>query len=356
MTPEIHAARRDRLRPLIQESGLGALLVNYAANRFYLSGFELHDPQCNETSGWLLVTAYGPDWLLTDGRFTDAAGRLFPPEHVFTYRPPRLASVREFIKKLDLGPIGFQPCALSVSDHQELTKDLDMVAAPRLVEKLRVIKEPGEVERMRASCALNHAVFAQTPDLLVPGKTEAQVAWELEKAFRDQGAEELSFASIVGVGPNAALPHAIPGRDVVREGDLVLVDMGCRLNDYCSDQTRTFWVGGMPSARFEDTMAMVRQAQDKAIDAMGPGMSFAEAYRVAREHFESLGVENMFTHGLGHGIGLETHEPPSLSPRASGELQPGMIVTVEPGLYDAAWGGIRWEYMVLITDNGTEIL
>ena len=143
---------------------------------------------------------------------------------------------------------------------------------------------------------------------------------------------------------------------MVRENDMVLIDTGCRLEDYNSDQTRTFWVGDTPSDRFKETMDLVQASQQAAIDVIRPGLTYFEAYQVAYSVFEQAGVEKLFTHGLGHGIGLETHEPPSLSKAAKGELKAGMVVTVEPGLYDPKWGGIRWEYQVLVTEDGCRIM
>ncbi|EGJ50757.1 M24 family metallopeptidase [Desulfocurvibacter africanus] len=356
MNKHTHSARREKLRPLLAREGLDALLVSLAANRFYLSGFELHDPQCNESAGYLLVTRNGPDWLLTDPRYLDAARRLWDEDNVFIYAQARNEKIREFLAGLRLGTIGVESQALCVQTWLDLSNGLTLKPTKGLVEELRIIKEPGEIEIIRRSCRLNHEVFGLTPRLLVPGKTEEALAWELEQAFRNGGASELSFETIVGVGPNAALPHAIPGTTAIRENELVLVDMGCRLGAYCSDQTRTFWVGDKPSERFQHTMELVRGAQQAAIDIIRPGLPAREAYLAAWNHLDRHGVASQFTHGLGHGIGLETHEPPSLGRLAETTLQPGMFVTVEPGLYDPTWGGIRWEYMVLVTENGCEIL
>jgi len=225
-----------------------------------------------------------------------------------------------------------------------------------VVESLRIIKDDDEIRRMDASIKINHDLFKYIEGQLIPGRTEKEIAWEVEKYFKNNGAEELAFSTIVGVGPNAALPHAIPGDTKIRENDLVLIDTGCRYADYNSDQTRTFWVGSKPSDRFKETMDLVRAAQQAAIDIIKPGLAYVDAYKAARAVFEKAGVEALFTHGLGHGIGLETHEPPSLSRVAQGILEPGMVVTVEPGLYDPAWGGIRWEYQVLITEDGCRVM
>jgi len=352
----LYENRRERLKALLAQEGLPALLVSYPANRFYLSGFELFDSQCNESVGWLVVTQSGPDALFTDARFTDAALRLWPQEDLCIYGAGRHAALAEFLKGRGVSALGFDPKAVSVYDHEALREHFGLTPAGGLVERLRLVKEPGEIELLRAACGLNHRIMRALPDVLVPGLTEAEAAWQIERLFREAGAESLSFPSIVGVDRNAALPHAIPGDTKISRDCLVLVDAGCRLNGYCSDQTRTFWVGREPSERFQETKRLVIAAQKAALEAIKPGVRMAEAYAAARRVFEDAGVANQFTHSLGHGIGLETHEGPSLSPRTEGEFRPGMVLTVEPGLYDPAWGGVRWEYMVVVTEEGCKAL
>lgn len=351
-----HERRREALRQRLRDEGLDALLVSHAANRYYLSGFELHDSQCNESAGWLVVAANGRDKLLTDPRYEDAAKRVFPAEDVFIYAGRKFDQVGPFLKGLGIGSFGFEPKAMHLYDYEKLREYVELAPTENLVEDLRVIKDEEEIKRMKAACALNHRVFRALEDSLRPGQTEEEVAWNAERMFREWGASGLSFSTIVGVGPNAALPHAIPGNKALKENELVLIDMGCRLNDYCSDQTRTFWIGENISERFRSVREMVKTAQQKAIEIIKPGLPLAEAYKAARDFFEEQGVADRFTHGLGHGIGLETHEAPSLSSIASGVLRPGMVVTVEPGLYWPDWGGVRWEFEVLVTEDGCEVL
>ena len=354
--PKIFAARRERLRALMASRGLPALLVTFAANRYYLSGFELADSQCNESVGWLVILPSGRDLLMTDARFTDAARRLWPEEDTLIYGAGKHAALAKILRGRGVSALGFDPRAVNVFDYDALRGHFELVPASGLVEELRRIKEPAELELMRASCGLNHHVMRTLTDVLAPGMTEAEAAWQIERLFREAGAEGLSFPSIVGVNQNAALPHAIPGETKIRQESLVLVDAGCRLDAYCSDQTRTFWVGREPTERFQDTKRLVQAAQKAAMAAIRPGVTFAAAYAAAHRVFEDAGVAQRFTHSLGHGIGLETHEGPSLAPRAEGVFAPGMVVTVEPGLYDASWGGVRWEYMVVVTESGCTAL
>jgi len=354
--PTIFTARRERLRAVMAAKNLPALLVTFAANRYYLSGFELADSQCNESVGWLIVLPSGPtggrDLLMTDARFTEAAKRLWPQEDTLIYGAGKHAELAKILRGRGVSALGYDPRAVNVFDYDALREHFELVPVGGVVEELRRIKEPAELDLLRASCGLNHHVMRALTDVLVPGMTETEAAWQIERLFREAGAEGLSFPSIVGVNQNAALPHAIPGETKIRQESLVLVDAGCRLAAYCSDQTRTYWVGREPSERFQDTKRLVQAAQKAAMAVIRPGVAFADAYAAARRVFEDAGVARQFTHSLGHGIGLETHEGPSLSPRAQGVFAPGMVVTVEPGLYDAAWGGVRWEFMVAVTPDG----
>ena len=225
---------------------------------------------------------------------------------------------------------------------------------------MRVIKEPCEIAALEKSFLLNHQMFAWLENRLAAGelasRNEKTLAWEIEKFFRDNGAQELAFDTIAATGKNGARPHAIPGARIFAANEPVLVDAGCRVDDYCSDQTRTWWHGPEPSADFEKTLGLVRSAQEAALAMMAPGVPCADVYKAATQVFIDAGVEKAFTHGLGHGVGLQTHEAPSLSPFSSQILAENMVVTVEPGLYYPDWGGVRWENTVLIEKNVIRIL
>jgi len=355
MNTSVFKKRREELKNEMHARGLSAMLVSLAANRYYLSGFELHDAQCNESSGWVVVTP-DDDYLFTDPRYLDAARQVWDENNLCIYAARKHKEIAEFLKGRGVTALGFEPKALHLFDYDKLAEDFTLTPTENIVESLRIIKDEDEIRRMDESMRLNHELFEYIEGELIPGRTEKDIAWLVEKFFREHGAQELAFSTIVGVGPNAALPHCIPGETKLRENDMVLIDTGCRLRDYNSDQTRTFWVGDKPSARFQKTMDQVRAAQQAAIDIIRPGLTCVEAYRAAYAVFEKDGVETLFTHGLGHGVGLETHEPPSLSRVGQGKLEPGMVVTVEPGLYDPAWGGIRWEYQVLVTEDGCRVM
>lgn len=351
-----YRARQERLCASLQKNNLPALLITHAANRFYLSGFELHDPQCNESAGYLLLTSEGDAWLMTDSRYLDAAKQLWPEDRIVIYSGPKDEQIAAFIRDQHIRTLGIESVSMPVIQYKELGKTLDLVLTKNLVEDLRVLKDEAEIAALRSSCALNHRVFEQLQELLRPGLTEALLSWKIEQLFREQGASELSFETIAAVGPNAAQPHALAGQAQITDNCPVLIDMGCRLNGYCSDQTRTFWVGDTPTPVFTDTLHRVQEAQQEGIRHYLPGMPIKEADAAVRTYFAKYGVEKYFTHSLGHGVGLETHEPPSVGPRSQAVFQPGMVVTAEPGLYYPRWGGVRWEHMVVITEDGHDVL
>ncbi len=353
---QIYSQRREILREKMHMHGLDALLISHPANRFYLSGFELHDPQCNESSGYLLITKSGKDWICTDPRYLDAARRLWDNEHIFIYRGAAATQLRKFIREKVNGRIGIEQDSLSLAFGRELGLGLGLSSARGLVESMRIIKDAEEIACMQRSCTLNHRLMEWVYNELHVGRTEADLSWGIEVFFREHGASELAFSNIVAVGPNAALPHYAPAKTPIVENCPILIDVGARLDNYCSDQTRTFWVGDENSLEFMLTQQIVRTAHEAALNSIRAGKKCSEIYAEAYKIFEEEGVEQHFTHGLGHGIGLETHEAPSLSPRCDTVLQAGMIVTVEPGLYYPEWGGVRREFMVLVEEEGYRIL
>ena len=352
----IYAKRRDALRKKMHMVGLDAMLVSHAANRYYLSGFELHDPQFNESAGRLIICKNGKDWLCTDPRYFDMAKRLWDENFILIYSNAA-RDIRKLLLSKIKGRIGIEKDILSASFYKKLVLGLSLTSSQKLVENLRIIKDSIEIELMKKSCNLNHRLMEWVYNELHIGRSEVEISWEIEKYFRGHGASELAFNNIVAVGPNAALPHAIPSSNIIKDNSPVLIDVGCRLDDYCSDQTRTFWVSNADApAYFTLTHQLVRTAQEAAISAIAPGKKCSEIYHIANNIFKEEGVAKAFTHGLGHGVGLETHEAPSLSPNCHTILQPNMIITVEPGLYYPEWGGVRHEHMVLVTENGSKIL
>jgi Xaa-Pro aminopeptidase len=349
--------RREALRTKLGKNSLDAYLVLHPANRFYLSSFELHDPQCNESAGCLLLTAQDGDILFTDPRYSQQAQSLWPQENLCIYRQDRNQRLAETLQELGVHRLGFESKIMSYETFAALQDKVSLQPCPGLVEEQRRIKDQEEIDRLQASCALNHQVLSRLEqELLRPGISEQELAWELEKLFRESGASELAFTPIIALGPNAALPHHMPGTQQLQENQPLLVDTGARLAGYCSDQSRTYWLGAAPVGYFCSTLELVRQAQNLALEAIEPKLPVKDLYQKVYDYFASHGVGEHFTHSLGHGIGLETHEAPSLGPNSQDVLEPGMVITIEPGLYYPKWGGVRWEYMVLVTQQGARIL
>ncbi len=356
----VYKARRERLRLLLQENNLDALLVSNETNRYYLSGFELHNGQCNETSGYLIIDKDGDDLLCTDPRFLLAAQSLWKEDKIKIYTSARSNFYASIIKERKYKNIGIDENDLSYAFVNTTFKGIEIYEAAGLVEQLRIIKDSSEIALLKESAKLNHKLMQHIPRYLeeniAKNITEKDLAYYIEDYFRRHGASENAFAPIVAQDRLAALPHSIPTDAILKENSLLLVDVGARLNDYNSDQTRTFWIGDTPSKRFLETLELVKNAQEEAMKTIKAGITCAEAYHAANNYFKKYNVEKYFTHSLGHGIGLDTHEAPRLSPNSDMPLEAGMLVSVEPGLYYEDWGGIRWEYIVLVTEEGCEIL
>lgn len=357
MNTEIYAQRREKLRERLFQENFDAILVSYSANRFYLSGFELDDGQCNESSGHLLITQKGQDYLFTDSRFYEVAITLWEKDKIIIYNSP-IEDTRLFLKeKMGTKTIGIESKIISHSFYEELSIGLNLEAADGIIEDLRIIKDSSEIALIEQSVTLNHEMFAWLPSILKVGTSESQIAYSIEKYFREHGATENSFPPIVAKNTHAACPHHLPQEDTLLTDNChVLIDVGARKQNYCSDQTRTFWIGDKPEDRFTNMLEQVQEAQKAAIAILRPNLSCKDAHLAAIKSFEKHGVEKAFTHSLGHGVGIEVHEEPRLSIKSKRILKAGMVVTVEPGLYYGDYGGARWEHMVLITEDGHKVL
>jgi Xaa-Pro aminopeptidase len=338
--------RADRLAELLRERELDSLLVTNLVNVRYLTGF-------TGTNGACVVT---PDerLFLTDSRYTELSKQQVSD---FELLEASQALLGELAARLR-GRAGFDDADLSVKAHAKLASEVpaevELVAAGGLVEELRAVKEPGEVDAMRAATKIADAAYSELQGAGLVGRTEREVARSIVRFLEDSGADEASFPPIVAAADNGALPHAVP-RDVeIPAGTLVVIDLGARLDGYCSDCTRTFATGPLPDRQVEAYEA-VHIAQRLALDEIRAGTSCKEVDADAREVVESrLGVT--FDHGLGHGVGLEVHEGPRLARTAEGALEAGNAVTVEPGVYVPGEFGIRIEDLVIVTESSCDIL
>ncbi len=354
--------RIEKFRKILEKRDFDAFLVLVEQNRRYLSGYAGEDTQFDETAGALFITKERLV-LATDSRYDLQAEREAPLFEVVTYKKGVEKEAPSILEKLGAKRLGFESVRLTHLQYGKLRKELDessvseveLVPAEDLVETLRIVKEEGEIEAMKAALRIAESVFHEYLPEIKPGMTEKQVAWELEKRIRENGGEALSFSSIVASGPNGALPHAIPTDRKIAEGEPLLFDWGVKLDGYCSDISRTV-VFGRPDKVFKEVFQTVYDAQRKAIEAIKPGMTGKEADRVAREFIDAGKFKDKFNHSLGHGVGLAVHESPRLSPLKEDLLEPGMVFTVEPGIYLPEWGGVRLENMVVLREHGAEVL
>lgn len=345
----------------MHEGGIDTVMIMSDENRRYLSGFTGRDSQFDESSGALFIT--GERLLFaTDSRFTEQAAKEAPLFEIYCYKTGLAKELFDILSLLNTRRLGYEARRLSCHQHQEMVDTMHsnaspvtLVAADASLETLRSVKEEAEIELIRKSLALAEQAFIEVKKEIRPGMTEKNLAWKLEQALRNGGADGLSFPSIVAAGENSALPHAIPGETAIREGTQLLFDWGALLNGYCSDITRTLFIGE-PDNRFERIFHTVLDANQKAIQGIRAGVSGKEVDRMARSHIEAMGYKEYFGHGLGHGVGLAVHEPPRLSPLKEDILRPGMVVTVEPGIYIPGWGGVRLENLVVVREESAEVL
>jgi Xaa-Pro aminopeptidase len=343
-------SRADRVAGRLAEHEADALLVTDLTNIRYLTGF-------TGSAGMAIV---GPETrrFITDFRYVERAQAEvsgFDRERA----PQEPAAALKDGWPDGTVRLGFEDQHLSVRQHKRLRELLpdriELVPAGGLVEAERARKEPDEVERIRAAAALTDEIYAWVQERGVVGRTEREVALALEEEMRRRGATDPSFPSIVASGPHGALPHAEP-RDVeIEAGVLVTLDLGSRLDGYCSDCTRT-WATGELDDDLAEIYDLVLRAQEAALDAVRPGPTGREVDAVARELIGAAGHGDHFGHGLGHGVGLEVHEAPRLAKSGTDALEAGNIVTVEPGVYVPGRGGVRIEDLVLITENGRDVL
>jgi Xaa-Pro aminopeptidase len=346
------AERRDRLRRDVAKARTDALLVTSFVNVTYLTGFTGDD-------SFLLLRRDG-EVIVSDPRYATQIQEECPGLDAHIRRPgvKMLQSIVKVLKQAKPSKLAIEADSMTVGLRDAIAKEmpkLPLVPTSGLVERLRRIKDKQEIAAIREAVRQAEKAFAVLRATLRPDKTEKQVADELEMQLRLLGAKGSSFPSIVAVGARAALPHARPGPQQIGSGDMVLVDWGADGGLYKSDLTRVL-VTGRISPKLERVYRVVLKAQQRAIDAIRPGLTGKQVDQVARDVITQAGYGRYFGHGLGHGIGLEVHEGPRLAAISTTVLKPGMVVTVEPGIYLPGWGGVRIEDDVLVTRDGCEVL
>lgn len=349
-----HSTRRAALRATLRDRELDALLVTNLLNVRYLTGF-------TGSNAALLVHADSDDGAVfcTDGRYLTQAAAQVPDLERVIDRPCDVALVGR-ASKAGLDRVGFESDHVTVDGLDGLAEaghGVELLRAPDLVEQLRVVKDDAEVEALRMACAAADRALADLIEHggLRAGRTEKDIARELESRMLDHGAAGPSFESIVAAGANSAVPHHRPTDAVVKDGDFVKLDFGALVDGYHSDMTRTLVVGRAADWQ-RDLYRLVATSQAAGRAALEPGARIQDVDAAARGVIEAAGFGEQFLHGLGHGVGLEIHEAPTLSRAGDGTLLPGMAVTVEPGVYLAGKGGVRIEDTLVVREGAPELL
>jgi Xaa-Pro aminopeptidase len=353
-----HRGRQQHLRDSLSAQRLDALLVTHLPNILYLCGFT--------GSGGVLLVTEARSVLFTDGRYTAQARAEVKAAQVIIARKPPLAAAAEWLDAHRKGRRGASPFRIGIEgEHLTVAARTRLAAvlppnfrlrgAPALIERARMVKDGEEIERIRAAVILGSRLFDRALEVVRPGIRETEVAAEMEYAARKAGAEEMSFPTIIASGKRSALPHGRASGAAVPAQGFVVCDFGVILTRYCSDMTRTVYVG-RPSAGARRVYQAVQEAQQAAVDAVRPGVSVGEVDRIARKSLRNSGLAKYFTHSTGHGVGLEIHEAPRVAAGQTEILQPGMVITIEPGVYVPGKWGARIEDMVVVTERGCEVL
>ncbi|NOY41737.1 MAG: aminopeptidase P family protein [Planctomycetes bacterium] len=346
------AKRRNKIRRMLRKHRVDALLVTNFTNVSYLTGFTGDD-------SYLLLTGKN-DIVLSDERYTTQLEEECPELELNIRGPGKkmLSAVSRLLTSVKAKRLAIEAGSMTVALHlalQESVKGCELVPASGWVEELRAVKDRDEIAKTRVACEQARRAFEVVRASLTPEMTELQVAADLEYQARRFGGKCLSFPPIVAVGARAALPHASPTEQRLENADFTLIDWGVNEGQYVSDLTRVL-VTGKISPKLRKVYGVVLNAQLAAIKSIRPGVACGAVDQVARSIIAKAGYGKQFGHGLGHGTGLEVHEAPRLSQGQSTLLAPGMIVTVEPGIYLPGWGGVRIEDDILVTRTGHEVL
>ena len=347
--------RLAKLREKLEEKELDAILISTAENRRYISGF-------SGSAGYLVVSR-DDAILATDFRYTEQAGIESPDFQVIKVGSDWSWLV-ETIKEHRIKKIGFESHQMTVATYKQITDALrdipsderpNLMATTGIVEGLRTVKDQEELGLLQRAIDVADAAMEAVSPTIQPNETEREVAWRLEKAMRELGADSLSFDTIVAAGPSGAMPHHSPSDRAIAPGEPIVIDMGAKVGGYCSDITRTICIGP-PDETFRKVYDIVLGAQLTAIATVRSGMSGGDADDLSRVVIAEAGYGENFGHSLGHGVGLVIHEFPRVGPKSNHTLEEGMLFTIEPGIYLSGWGGVRIEDVVLLEKDGARVL
>ena len=344
----VYAKRRKRVREWLDANPTDAMLVTSRPNLRYLFGF----------GGEGLAVIGGHNVLCTDRRYELEAQAVAGRVRINLHDDGHAAGAAEYLRESKAKRVAFEADTTTYSTYEGLGRQLggvELVPSQKVIEGFRIVKDSTEIALISAAADIMDRALADVIPQLRPGCTEREFALELDRAALTKGAEAIAFDTIVAFGPSAASPHAAPGDRRLESGQMVKIDCGANADGYCSDITRTYMVGD-PDEQLIAVYTAVHDAQKAAVEAARPGMKCAELDAVARDIITDRGFGDEFSHSLGHGVGLEVHEGPRLSRQSKDTLRPGMVVTVEPGVYIKGWGGVRIEDTVVVTRSGVDVL
>ena len=344
----------ERIGRLLRLAGLGkgeAILIHKPSNVFYLSGY---------TGEGLLLIAEGLSAIVTDFRYVEQAQNQAPGWQVHSISPLKghIKLSAELAAKAGIRTVLYEDDQVTVKQYaaiQQAFEGCQFRPLNQLPEKLRQVKDAGELSHIRRACAISCQAFEQLLPRIKPGMTEKQIKHDLEFTMLALGADGIAFSTIVASGPNGSLPHAIAGDRQLQKGDMITFDFGALSGGYCADMTRTIALGE-PDPQMRKIYDIVLHAQKTCQDALAPGKDCKAIDQIARDIIGEAGYGECFGHGLGHAVGIDIHEDPRLSQTANATLEPGIVMTVEPGIYVPGLGGVRIENSCVITQDGAESL
>ena len=343
--------RVKKLQNYMLEHKLDGFIIGSEANRMYLSGF-------TGSNAMLLITLEDTPIIATDFRYLEQVANQCPDfKCIDQKQKSALGAVLEYAKEKDLKQIGFEADHVSYSTYEVLkgAEEMTWIPTKNVVEKFRQIKEEGELEKLAKAESIGDLAFKAIVPFIQKhwkdGLTENEVALEIERVMRQNGATGTSFNTIVASGAKSSLPHAVPGDEPLKKGDFVVMEFGCIYEGYCSDMTRTVVIGEA-SEKHKEIYETVLAAQKAALEGIRPGLKGKEIDAMARDYITKAGYGEYFGHGLGHSVGIEIHENPRFSMMEEQVIEEGMVITVEPGIYVPGFGGVRIEDMIVVTKEG----
>ncbi len=340
--------RVEKLRKYLNDNGLDSAIVYKEENRRYLSGF-------TGSSGYVVITK-DRKLFITDFRYVQQASKQCIGFEIVQHTDNR--TLFDILNSINISSLGFEEEFVTYAQYKELNDKLHNVKLIELngiINDLRMIKSDDEIESIRKAAEIGDKTFEYICTILKPGITEKEISLEIEHFMKKSGASGTSFESIVASGKRSSLPHGVASDKVIEQGDFVTLDFGCIYSGYCSDMTRTVVIGKATDKQ-KEIYDIVLRAQEEALEHIKAGKSGVEVDKIARNIIEENGYGDYFGHGLGHGVGLEIHESPRLSPTSKHTLEANMVVTDEPGIYLPDFGGVRIEDLVVVTTDGCEVL